>query len=461
MLIYYFTHIKHSIFRFQFWWSGPGATNAYSAWYLHREISCVCFAIALSCLNFWRFWLRQADLCFLNLLVADQFVSLCGGTELYAVVIGSYRIFAPETKKERLSNRSCIDLVEMSKVVYEGWMVRYGRRKIGRSFIQMRYFVLESRLLAYYKKKPQDYVVPTKTLLIDGNCRVEDRGLKTHHGHMVYVLSVYNKKEKHHRITMAAFNIQEALIWKERIESVIDQHQESQAMSGNKYQSFEYKSGMDNGRTASSSDRESQFSAAEGEEESHHDRIIASDTVLPQLQVASDKGLFSIVFNLQVPGSTHYSMVFYFVTKELLPGSLLQRFVDGDDEFRNSRLKLIPSVPKSVGSTLCILGKAVDCSYICGPKYLEIDVDIGSSTVANGVLGLVIGVITTLVVDMAFLVQANTTEELPERLIGAVRASHIELSSAIVPRLESENCEMEILFILKRRIFAVGVYALL
>ena len=39
-------------------------------------------------------------------------------------------------------------------------------------------------------------------------------------------------------------------------------------------------------------------------------------------------------------------MVFYFVTKELVPGSLLQRFVDGDDEFRNSRLKLIPSVPK-------------------------------------------------------------------------------------------------------------------
>ena len=33
------------------------------------------------------------------------------------------------------------------------------------------------------------------------------------------------------------------------------------------------------------------------------------------------------------------------------------------------------------------------------------DVDIGSSTVANGVLGLVIGVITTLVVDMAFLIQ--------------------------------------------------------
>lgn len=39
-------------------------------------------------------------------------------------------------------------------------------------------------------------------------------------------------------------------------------------------------------------------------------------------------------------------MVFYFVAKELVPGTLLKRFVDGDDEFRNSRLKLIPSVPK-------------------------------------------------------------------------------------------------------------------
>ncbi|KAK9218342.1 hypothetical protein WN943_006979 [Citrus x changshan-huyou] len=41
-----------------------------------------------------------------------------------------------------------------------------------------------------------------------------------------------------------------------------------------------------------------------------------------------------------VPGSTHYSMVLYFVTRQLVMGSLLQRFVDGDDEFRNSRLML-------------------------------------------------------------------------------------------------------------------------
>ncbi|XP_047319903.1 protein ENHANCED DISEASE RESISTANCE 2-like [Impatiens glandulifera] len=720
----------------------------------------------------------------------------------------------------------------MSKVVYEGWMVRHGRKKIGRSFIHMRFFVLETRLLAYYKRKPQDNVVPIKTLLIDGNCRVEDRGLKTHLGHRVYVLSIYNKKDKHYRITMAAFNVTEAHTWKEKIESVIDQHQGSQAGSGGKFVSFEYTE-TENGRKSSSSDHESQFSAPEDEDNSNHGRLLRRTTIgngppdsildwtvevdsdlnqnsnnqafsrkqwrllqcqnglrifeellevdfLPKsysramkavgvveasceeifelvmsmdttrfewdcsfqygnlvedvdghtailhhkllldwfpmfvwprdlcyvrywrrnddgsyvvlirsrehencpkepgfvrahiesggfnisplkprngrprtqvqhlmqidlkgwgvgyipsfqqhcllqmlnsvaglrewfsqtdkrtappripvmvnmastsvslnknqnlsqssvhirnssldqtqisnkngpmndeysddeddlqvfeeqeefadsfqceeqktevepsdqidfscfsgnlqrndnenarncwrisngnnfrvrsinffydkskvsagkhvldivavdwfkdtkrmdhvarrsgcaAQIASEKGYFTIVINFQVPGSTHYSMVFYFVTKKLVPGSLLQRFVDGDDDFRNSRLKLIPSVPKgswivrqSVGSTPCLLGKAIDSNYIRGPTYLEIDVDIGSSTVANGVLGLVTGVITTLVVDMAFLVQANTNEELPERLIGAVRMSHIELSSAIVPKLEPE-----------------------
>lgn len=76
-----------------------------------------------------------------------------------------------------------------------------------------------------------------------------------------------------------------------------------------------------------------------------------------------------------------------------------------------------------------------------------------------------VGVVTTLVVDMAFLVQvllrlpspkhkshvsfsfrtrdcmsqANTNDELPERLIGAVRVSHLELSSAIVPELPTES----------------------
>lgn len=39
---------------------------------------------------------------------------------------------------------------------------------------------------------------------------------------------------------------------------------------------------------------------------------------------------------------------------------------------------------------------------------------------------------------VVFLSQANTTDELPERLISAVRVSHLELSSAVVPELEPD-----------------------
>lgn len=37
--------------------------------------------------------------------------------------------------------------------------------------------------------------------------------------------------------------------------------------------------------------------------------------------------------------------------------------------------------------------------------------------------------------------QANTYDELPEKLIGAVRVSHVELSSAIVPTLDAGPTE--------------------
>ncbi|KAJ1257661.1 hypothetical protein BS78_10G012800 [Paspalum vaginatum] len=699
-------------------------------------------------------------------------------------------------------------------VRHEGWAVRHGRRKIGRSFFHTRYFVLDNRLLAYYKKKPRENMIPLKSILIDGNCRVEDRGLKTHHGQMIYFLCIYNKKEKENQITMGAYDIEDALAWKRKIEFLIDQQQDTMtaknrkafasldfdidlggpfsfsdhdsgpedeeearptllrrttigngppdsvldwtkepdiglsnqnetnqiysrknwrllrcqnglrifeelvdveylarscsramravgvveasceaifglvmSMDATRYEwdcSFQYGSLVEevDGHTAilyhrlqlnwfsmlvwprdlcyvrywrrnddgsyvvlfrstehqncgpqpgfmrafiesggfkisplkslngrprtqvqhlmqidlkgwgvnyvpsfqyhsllqmlncvaglreyfsqtdeihtvpripvmhamvnavsmkkdqkqpepkikqtdyknldmvdeeSEDDEDYQVPEADLEEEptksdsdakssdpidlSWFSGIIRQDTneksrncwavpdskifkvrsknfphdkskvpagkYLMELvaidwfknikrmdhvarrkgcaaQVAAEKGMFTFLVNIQIPGSSHYSLVLYFVSSSLKKGSLLQRFADGDDDFRNSRLKLIPFVPKgswivrqSVGSTPCLLGKAVDCSYLRGPEYLEVDVDIGSSAVANGVLGLVFGVVTTLVVDMAFLIQANTYDELPEQLLGAARLSHIEPSAAVIPELDN------------------------
>lgn len=57
--------------------------------------------------------------------------------------------------------------------------------------------------------------------------------------------------------------------------------------------------------------------------------------------------LLNLRFCLQIPYAQHYSLVFYFVTEEdITEGSLLHRFISGDDTFRNSRLSLIPAIPE-------------------------------------------------------------------------------------------------------------------
>lgn len=156
-------------------------------------------------------------------------------------------------------------------------------------------------------------------------------------------------------------------------------------------------------------------------------------------RACSKEGLFFFVVNLQIPYTSHYSWVFYFVTEEeIVEGSLLHRFISGDDTFRNSRLSLIPAIPEgswivrqAVGTKSVPLGQIVEVKYHVGFNYMEIDLNLGSSGVVRGVLSLVFGYISALVVDMAFFIRGETADELPERLIGVGRCSHIQLDKAV------------------------------
>lgn len=148
---------------------------------------------------------------------------------------------------------------------------------------------------------------------------------------------------------------------------------------------------------------------------------------------------FLFAVNLQVPGRECHSAVFYFAAEDPIPsGSLFYRFVHGDDAFRNARFKIVNRIVKgpwivkaAVGNyAACLLGKALTCNYHRGENYLEIDVDIGSSAIANAILHLALGYVTAVTIDMGFLVEAQAEEELPERLIGAVRVAQMEMGSA-------------------------------
>ncbi|KAG0473519.1 hypothetical protein HPP92_015376 [Vanilla planifolia] len=148
---------------------------------------------------------------------------------------------------------------------------------------------------------------------------------------------------------------------------------------------------------------------------------------------------FLLAINLQVPGRECHSAVFYFASEDpIQPGSLLHRFVHGDDAFRNARFKIVNRIVKgpwivraAVGNhAACLLGKALVCNYHRGQNYLEIDVDIGSSTIASAILKLALGCVTAVTIDMGFVVEAQEEEELPEKLIGAVRILQMEMSAA-------------------------------
>ena len=52
---------------------------------------------------------------------------------------------------------------------------------------------------------------------------------------------------------------------------------------------------------------------------------------------------------------------------------------------------------------------------------MEVDIDVGSSSVAATVVNLVQGATKSLVVDMGIVLEGHSTEELPESLLGTVR----------------------------------------
>ncbi|ONM04504.1 Protein ENHANCED DISEASE RESISTANCE 2 [Zea mays] len=154
---------------------------------------------------------------------------------------------------------------------------------------------------------------------------------------------------------------------------------------------------------------------------------------------AAKKLPFILVINLQVPAKPNYNLVMYYAAERPVnKDSLLGRFIDGTDAYRDARFKLIPSivegywmVKRAVGTKACLLGKAVTCNYLRQDNFLEIDVDIGSSSVARSIIGLVLGYVTSIVVDLAILIEAKEEKELPEYILGTVRLNRVNPDSAV------------------------------
>ncbi|XP_031284956.1 protein ENHANCED DISEASE RESISTANCE 2-like [Pistacia vera] len=126
---------------------------------------------------------------------------------------------------------------------------------------------------------------------------------------------------------------------------------------------------------------------------------------------------FFFIINIQVPGSTSYSLALYYMMITPVKDSpLLESFIKGDDTYRNSRFKLIPYISKgswivkqSVGKKACPLVKHWKLT-IPWEELLGVGIDIGSSQLQGG----------------------NTEEELPEFLLGTCRLNHLDATKSVL-----------------------------
>lgn len=150
-----------------------------------------------------------------------------------------------------------------------------------------------------------------------------------------------------------------------------------------------------------------------------------------------------------LPGSQHDEELLPYLTGHRKFDSLMKRFVEGDDEFRNNRLKVIPIVVEGNYFLRNFVGKpAIMCNKIetqwtrdLSPEanFLHADIQISSSSMAVTILGLVRHYVESVTLDMAFTIEGRDQTELPEELLCAMRFHHVDMERASqLADLESE-----------------------
>ena len=117
--------------------------------------------------------------------------------------------------------------------------------------------------------------------------------------------------------------------------------------------------------------------------------------------------------------------------------ALFDAFLVADDAWRRARFKMIPRVQEgpwlvrtAIGSRPVVPGPAgielafhVDAARAAA----RVDLDCGSTAAARRIFGPIFGSAGRMVVDLAFLLQAESEAELPERVLGCGRLSRIRL----------------------------------
>jgi hypothetical protein len=143
--------------------------------------------------------------------------------------------------------------------------------------------------------------------------------------------------------------------------------------------------------------------------------------------------------------------------------SVWTKFLDGDQQYRDARLKLLPVVVEGPwivkaavgpGKSPALLGKVIPLQYFfrkADPNHsnkrgvYEVDVIITASTIAKGILSVVKSHTNSLSIAFAFIIEAAEEEELPETVLCSVQVHSLRLEDCpILPPYDDNTDENEL-----------------
>jgi len=154
-------------------------------------------------------------------------------------------------------------------------------------------------------------------------------------------------------------------------------------------------------------------------------------------------GRYFILINNRATGQKTCCCSFWYFTPEVLAdnpqfASLWQKFIDGDDEFRNQRFKCYPVIidgswilKQMVPNVPTLLGMKVPITYWKGRNYLEIGVQCDQNYLAQSILSIAFPIAKKLTVDQCYILQSENEDELPEVVFAGIRYTHPDLSQGL------------------------------
>lgn len=130
------------------------------------------------------------------------------------------------------------------------------------------------------------------------------------------------------------------------------------------------------------------------------------------------------------------------------------RWITGDDKHKNLTLKIVPVVRKGpwivksvVGGKPALMG-ILPINYIYSPRvgdkaeYFEVDLEVVEDSVARRIASVCTRATKGLTIDLGFVIQGNSEDELPEQMIMGVRLNKIDpLNAPALPPMKNMYIE--------------------